>query len=274
VTDFVHTQWKDPSSYDIHHFLVALPAEDRPLHAHTTEIIAYDLGEEAKTPWANRNNGMKVRSPWHKKAKASAQLRDFDHQVSRKAANHVITHCTAMAIAGDVSRIEPKSKLECRAGRRMLQQLSQWSMEIQERYLGDKTGPDLEQLNESGSSRTCPKRLTRNRPSRRYYLRKSPACWFTCHRDAAGSANIPQKAICRTCVPIGADTEIRFTYLRATERWSPDQRNAFRKVQCRKARALSSAQNRARREVTSACEPKQANSSTSSVNSDQFVAVA
>ena len=420
ATDFVHTRWKehkDPSKYEIQHFLTALPEEYRPLHAHTTEIIAHDLGEAIKTSRANRKKGMKVRSPWRKKnyrplsftkgygwrisqgklhlslgrkrsridltipvvfdsgtnevvpadlwgeiqlcwnkdsrcfslhipyeterpvspgdnvtaidegiinpmalatwvddaticvtiingregraikrqrnkaigslqrklsrtkigskkhrrlqaakkkvrAKASAQLRDFDHQLSRKAANHVITHCTAKLIAGDVRGIERKTKLEGRVGRHMRQQLSQWSRGTQERYLGEKTGLDLEHLNESSSSKTCPKCLTRNRPSGRHYRCKNPACGFTCHRDAVGSINILQKAIHGTYVPIGTDTEICVTYLRATERWSLDQRNAHRKVQSRKARALSSAQNRARWEETPACEPKLANSST------------
>ena len=43
--------------------------------------------------------------------------------------------------------------------------LSQWSRGRQGRYLKDKTGLDLDLLNKSGSTKTCPACLTRNRPS-------------------------------------------------------------------------------------------------------------
>ncbi|MHB8296760.1 MAG: hypothetical protein ACYDH5_19540, partial [Acidimicrobiales bacterium] len=88
-------------------------------------------------------------------------------------------------------------------------------------------------------------------------------CKFACHRDAVGGINILQKAIHGTYVPIDPETNIRVTYLRAVERWSPGQRKAHRKVQRRKARALGSAQNRASTGETQPCKPKLANSSTS-----------
>ena len=72
--------------------------------------------------------------------------------------------------------------------------------------------------------------------------------------------------------PIGADVEIRVTYLRDDKRWSPDQRNTHRMVQCRKARDLSSAKNRASAETS--CKPKLAISSTNSLEPVPLVAVA
>ncbi|WP_423783014.1 zinc ribbon domain-containing protein [Ferrimicrobium acidiphilum] len=156
------------------------------------------------------------------------------------------------------------------------QQLSQWSRGRQERYLQDKTGLELDLLNESGSSKTCPACLTRNRSSGRHYQCKNPVCGFTCQRDALGEINILQKAIYGEYVPIRPDTTIRVTYLRSVQRWSPDQREAHHMVQCRKAKALSSAQNRALSEITQTSKPKLANSSTSTDPSvlDQSVAVA
>ena len=134
----------------------------------------------------------------------------------------------------------------------------------------------LDFLNESGSTKTCPACKTRNRPSGRHYRCKNPNCGFTCHRDAVGAINILQKAIEGEYVPIGPDVTIRVAYLRAVERWSPDQRKAHHKVQCRKARALSSAQMWALSEITQMSKPKLANSSTStnSLVPDQSVAVA
>ena len=131
-----------------------------------------------------------------------------------------------------------------------------------------------EHLDESGSTKTCPACKTRNRPTGRDYRCKNPDCGFACHRDAVGAINILQKAIHGAYVPIGPDTTIRVTYLRAVERWSKDQRNAHQKVQRRKARALSSAQNRASSGEIPACEQRKAQSSTSPSGPDQLVAVA
>ena len=120
----------------------------------------------------------------------------------------------------NVRGIEKETKTKRRMGRYSRQQLSQWSRGVQERYLKEKTGLDLEHLNESGSTKTCPTCLTRNRPSGRYYRCKNTICGFTCHRDTVGAINILQKAIYGEYLPIGPDTKLRVTYLRAVECWS------------------------------------------------------
>ena len=429
--DWVHAEWKakrNPGKYDIRAFLTSLPTDERPLHAHTTEAIGYDLHEAIRTSRTNRKNGMKARAPWRKKnyrplsfskgygwrvradgrlslslgrgrppivgplpivedsatgkavpvefwaevqlcwdqdnrqhslhipytsrrpvsageavtaidegiinpmalatfvddrtidvtiingrerraikrqrnkavgalqrklsrtkngsrkhrrlvaakkrvkGKARLALRDFDHQVARKAANHVIAHKTGRLVVGDVRGIEQKTKQRRRIGRHGRQQVSQWSRGVQEKYLEENTCLDPEHLNESGSTKTCPACGARNRPTGRYYRCKNPDCGFTCHRDAVGAINILQKAIHGDYVPIGADVVIRVTYLRDEKRWSPDQRNTHRMVQCRKAITLSSAKNQAWTETS--CKPKLANSSTSALERVPLVAVA
>lgn len=55
-------------------------------------------------------------------SKAKLSLRDFDHQVSNKAANHVIGHNTARLIVGDVRGIEKETKSKRRMGRHGRQQ--------------------------------------------------------------------------------------------------------------------------------------------------------
>jgi len=432
AVDWVHRERKagrSPSKYDIRAFFTSLPRETRPLHAHSTEAIAYDLHEAIRTSRANRKNGMLVRNPWSKKncrplsftraygwkisqgklhlslgrgrpgidldvpevldsqsgevvapdlwgeiqlcwnkdsrcfslhipykterpvssgdnvtaidegiinpmtlatwaddkticvtiingregraikrlrnkavgslqrgidrtkvgskkhrrlvlakkrvkAKAKRQLRDFDHQMARKAADHVIAQNTGRLVVGDVRKIAYKTKVHHRANRHLRQQLSQWSRGVQETYLQEKTGLEIEHLNESGSTKTCPACLTRNRPSGRDYRCKNPACGFACHRDAVGGINILQKAIHGEYVPIGADTQIRVTYLRAVERWSLDQRKAHRKVQRRKARALSSALNRASSGEIQTCKQTQATSFTGSSEPGPMATVA
>jgi putative transposase len=197
------------------------------------------------------------------KARAQRQLRDFDHQVARQAANFAGSHQALRIVVGDVRGIERKTKKELRAGRHLRQQLSQWSRGTQERYLSEKAGLEILHINESGSTKTCPQCLTSNRPSGRHYRCQNPACGFTCHRDAVGATNILQKAIHGEYLPIGADTKIRVTYLRAVDRWSQDQRQAHRQVQRRKARALSIAPNRALPQATVASKRVPANPSTS-----------
>ena len=208
------------------------------------------------------------------RSKAQRQLRDFCHQVSHEAANHVISNNTGRLIYGDVRGIEQKTRQRHSANRHQRQRLSQWSRGMQERYLNEKTGRKGAHLREDGSTKTYPKCLTRNRPSGRYYRCKNPECGFACHRDALGSINILQKAIQGTYVPIGTGTEICVTYLRAVVHWSPNQHTAHHKVQRRKARALSSAQNRALLRAIQMSKPTEAKSSTSSQEPDPMVVVA
>jgi transposase len=408
AVDWVHEQWAireaDVSRYEIRAFLTSMPPAERPLHAHTTEEIAYDLKDAIATARVNRRAGMKVRSPWRRKnyrplsftagygwrvrdgrlilslgrsrppltarlpvvtdpvtgrdvawslwgeirlcwdrdarawslriavsaslppaldpakvtaidegiinpvtlaafapesapgrpiidvtvvngregraikrdrnkvvgalarkmsrcadgsrrlkhlrqakkkanARARARLRDFNHQVSAKAAGFIQAHDTGTVTAGDVRGIERKTRAQRRANRRHRQQLSQWDRGVHEALTGWKTGVPVGHVSERGSSKTCPACLTRNRPSGRSYRCRD--CGFTCHRDAVGAINILMRASYGDYRRIDPGTVIRVTYLRAVERWSPGQRDAHSSVQRRKARALGNAPNRA-----------------------------
>lgn len=408
AVDWVHQQWAireaDVTRYEIRAFLTSLPAAERPLHAHTTEEIAYDLKDVIIGSRASRRAGLKVRAPWRKKnyrplsftagygwrirnghlilslgrgrppltmappavtdpvtghdvawpvwgemrlcwdrdartwslriavpaalppvldpvkitaidegiinpvalaayapgstvgqpvidvtvvngrearaikrdrnkavgklarkmsrcadssrrkkhlqrarkranARAKGRLRDFNHQVSRKAADFIQAHDTGTVTAGDVRGIEQKTRVRRRASRSTRQQLSQWDRGVHEALIGWITGVPVGHVCEALSSKTCPACLTRNRPAgRRYRCRE---CGFTCHRDAVGAINILMRASYGNYRRIDPGTMIRVTYLRAVERWSPGQREAHSIVQRRKARARSKAQNRA-----------------------------
>ncbi|MHB8290467.1 MAG: zinc ribbon domain-containing protein, partial [Acidimicrobiales bacterium] len=206
------------------------------------------------------------------KGKARFQLRDFDHQVARKETNHVIAHTIAHLVIGDVRGIEYKTKQRRRMSRSSRQQLLQFSRGTEVRYLAEKTGLDIEHPNESGSTKTCPVCAARNRPRGRDYRCK--VYNFTCHRDALGAINILQEAIHGSYVAIGADVEIRVTYLRDAKRWSANQRNTHRMVQCRKAITPSGAKNQASAGETLSSKAKLANSSISSLGRVPLVAVA
>ncbi len=98
----------------------------------------------SKTKNGSRKHRRLVAATKRIKGKARLQLRDFDHQVARKAANHVIAHSTGRLVIGDVRGIEHKTKQKHRIGRSSRQQLSQWSRGVQEKYLDEKTGLDIE----------------------------------------------------------------------------------------------------------------------------------
>ncbi|MDQ2738006.1 MAG: transposase [Actinomycetota bacterium] len=180
-------------------------------------------------------------------ARADARLHDFNHQVSRKAADFAITHDTGRIVAGDVRGIELRTRAKQRANRSTRQQLSQWERGSQEDLLQYKTGVELEHIDESYSSQQCPACPARNRPTGRRY--RCRICGFTCHRDAVGAINILMRATHGHYRPIDPGTTIRVTYLRAVPRWSPDQRGTHQQVQRRRdiptARARSKAPNQA-----------------------------
>ncbi len=56
-----------PRKTDIRKHLTSIPQQDRPLHAHTTEEIAYDLYDVIQTTCTNKRNGRKARYPWKHK---------------------------------------------------------------------------------------------------------------------------------------------------------------------------------------------------------------
>ena len=73
------------------------------------------------------------------------------------------------------------------------------------------------------TTKSCPVCLEHNQPRGRAYRCTNPDCAFTCHRDAVGSVNIWTQAHFGEITPIGEDTKVRVTYLRAVPRWSQVQ---------------------------------------------------
>ncbi|MHB8289682.1 MAG: RNA-guided endonuclease InsQ/TnpB family protein [Acidimicrobiales bacterium] len=248
--------WVDETTIDI---TIINGREARAIKRQRNKAVGGLQRKLSKTKNGSRKHHRLPAATKRTKGKARLVLRDFDHQVARKAANHVIAH-TAHLVVGDVRGIEHKTKQKRRIGRSSRQQLSQFSRGTEERYLAEKTGLDIEYLNESGSTKTRPVCAARNQPSGRDYRCK--VCNFTCHRDALGAINILQEAMHRDYVPIGANIVIRVTYLRDVLCWSPDQRLTHRMVQCRKAITPSSAKNQASAGETLSSKPKLANPSS------------
>lgn len=71
AVDWVHAEWKagrNPAKHDIRRFVTALPAEERPMHAHTAQWVAFGLHAAIETSRENRRNGMNgVKAPWRVK---------------------------------------------------------------------------------------------------------------------------------------------------------------------------------------------------------------
>lgn len=56
-----------PGKKDVRRFVTSLPAEARPLHAHTAQAVAYDVWDAVATSRRNQAQGLKVRAPWREK---------------------------------------------------------------------------------------------------------------------------------------------------------------------------------------------------------------
>ncbi|MGC8626150.1 MAG: zinc ribbon domain-containing protein [Acidimicrobiales bacterium] len=242
VNPMVLATWADERTIDV---TVINGREGRAIKRLRNKAVCSLQKKISRAKLGSRHHRRLVMAKKRVQGKAKDRLRDFDHQVSRKAAGHVTSHGTARLAYGDVRGIEQKTKQERRSGRHHRQQLSQWGRGRQERCTNEKTGLEGGYVPEGGSSKTCPKCLKHNRPAGRDYRCKNPERGSTCHRDAVGAVNLIQRAIYGEYTPIGTDVTVRATYLRAVERWSPRQRSAHSYVQRRKhiraARALGSA---------------------------------
>jgi len=263
--------WADKHTIDV---TIINGKESRAIKWLRNKSIAAIQRKLARTKNGSRRHRKLMAAKKKVQAAAKRRLRDADHQVSRKASNHVIAHCSGRLMYEDVDGIEQRTNKRRSAGHHQRQRLSQWSRGRHERYLDGKTGLKGEHVDEACSTKTCPACGARNRARGRDYRCANPNCGFTCHREAVGAINILQKAIHGTYVPIGLDVTIRVTYLRAVEHWSPRQSEAHRKVQCRKAKAISSAWNRASLGAIQTSEQRQAKSSISPSGSDRLVTVA
>ena len=70
AVDWVHSQWAaghSPGKNDIRKRLTSLPLAERPLHAHTTEEVAYDLADAIATYRENKRQGLDAKPPWRTK---------------------------------------------------------------------------------------------------------------------------------------------------------------------------------------------------------------
>jgi transposase len=203
----------------------------------------------SETKPGSRRHKHLVRAKKANQARTARRLRDFDHQVSRKAADFVTRHKAGRVVVGDVRGIEANTRKEHRPRKETRQELSQWRRSAHESYLHHKTGIGPEHVNERLTTKTCPACGARNRPKGRDY--RCRVCGFRCHRDAVGAINILMIATHGELTPIGPDQKVRTTYLRAVKYWSTDQSRAHsNKVLCQRrqdlARVRSTAENPAR----------------------------
>ncbi len=211
----------DDGSIDV---LVINGREGRSIKRRRNKSVAKKRSRQARTRPGSRKHRKLQRSMGKTQADTKRSLRDFDHQVTRKAARFVEDHDAGRVVVGDVRGIEQKTNQERRVGRHTRQQLSQWGRGRQEKYLAYKTSTEIEYIKEDHSTQTCPACLTRYRPKGRNY--RCRACGFACNRDAVGAINILMRAKHGKYTKIDPDTKIRITYLRAVRRHKPQARPA------------------------------------------------
>ena len=133
--------WVDEKTVDV---TVINGREGRSIKRQRNKAIGQLQRKISKCKNGSRKHHRLVMAKKKINGKTELSLCDFDHQVSNKAANHVINHNTERLVVGDVRGIEKETKSKQRMGRNGRQQLSQWSRGTQERYLNEKTGVDLD----------------------------------------------------------------------------------------------------------------------------------
>lgn len=70
AVEWVHGEWaagRNPGKYDVRKRLTSIPLVDRPLHAHTTEEVAYDLADAIATYRESKRQGLETKPPWRTK---------------------------------------------------------------------------------------------------------------------------------------------------------------------------------------------------------------
>jgi putative transposase len=190
VNSMALATWADDSTIDV---TVINGREGRAIKRLRDKSVGSLQKKIERSKKGSRRHRKLVAAKKRVQGRAKDRLGDFDHQVSHRAASHVIANKTGRLVYGDVRGIEQKTVRKRRANRRHRQQLSQWSRGRQERYTNEKTNLKGDHVPEESSTKTCPKCLTHNRPNGRYYRCKNPECGFTCHRDAVGAVNILQR---------------------------------------------------------------------------------
>ncbi|QGV80195.1 RNA-guided endonuclease InsQ/TnpB family protein [Streptomyces ficellus] len=183
------------------------------------------------------------------RSRAKARLRDFNHQVTAKAAEVVrAAHdrhqgaapdgvtVVVRVVVGDVRGIEQRTARRRRVHRSTRQQLSQWDRGTHEHQLAYKTGLEVEHISEAYTSQSCPRCGRRRKVRGRWYA--CGECGLRLHRDAVGGVNILTLADNDgTLVPVGPSLAVRVTYLRAQPGWGPLQRALHSRHQRARGRA-------------------------------------
>ncbi len=120
------------------------------------------------------------------------QRRDIEHKVTKAVTMYAVQQKASRVVVGDVRDIGNSKRLNKNSN----QKIGDWSHGKQINYLIYKLaaeGIDLEQQNESWSTKTCCQCGMINKPSGRTY--KCSVCGFVGHRDGSAACNQESKAL-------------------------------------------------------------------------------
>lgn len=152
-------------------------------------------------------------------SKASRQIHDLNHKITRQAADWCVEHNIKKVYIGDLDGIQrntsnkktnPKKK---RRSKKLNQKISTWEFGKQTRLLKYKLADNnisLKKEDESYTTQSCPECDHRHKPRGRAYKCR---CGYTEHRDVVGALNLLRKSIYGKLTP-QPTPKINIKYLR------------------------------------------------------------
>ena len=141
--------------------------------------------------------------------KINNQIKDCNHKITNELVKFIKQNNISKVVIGDIRGIEKntcKNKKK-NSGNKHNGRLSKWNYGEhirQIKYKLDSIGVDVELINESYTSQTCPCCGKRNKCKTRNYR---CICGYTCHRDIHGARNILNKYIYGRIYTIGLNIE-------------------------------------------------------------------
>jgi len=129
--------------------------------------------------------------------KTNNQIKDCNHKITNELVKFVKQNNISKVVIGDIRGIEKNTRKNKKknSGKKHNGRLSKWNYGEhirQIKYKLDSIGVDVELINESYTSQTCPCCGKRNKCKTRNYR---CTCGYTCHRDIHGARNILNKYI-------------------------------------------------------------------------------
>ena len=141
-------------------------------------------------------------------SKSEEQLRGMEHKTSKQFVDWCVKNQTKKVIVGNVEGVQRNTKKK--KSKKTNQKLSNWRFGKLQQYMEYKLkvqGMEMQKVDESYTTQTCPVCSRRKKPSGRIYRCK---CGYECHRDIHGARNIMSKYLYQDIRYVGDLAEIKY----------------------------------------------------------------